>query len=579
MLKTLSIEQFVIIDKLELEFKDGLTILTGETGAGKSILLGAMGLILGEPARFEAIRTGSDQSTIRATLEPPEDHRIWDFLLEHKLCKKSTRSISIDRIIRKDETEEILVNGSEVERDFLRELGTYMIEIHGQFANQSLMDPDNQLRILDLSGDFPPEVFKNVATALAEVHRYKKELEDEKLFLAQHKDKAKRIEQIVRTFDELGMEEGFVPEVLEDYNELLTAKESSEAFQAILSQFIAGNGIVGSLSFANHTINRQANLDEEKVANLKKYLADALENARYAVQEIRNLSPEYEIDTSALAELEHVLGVLHGLSDESGVPLEKLHRLHVELTTKLHRIRNGRERLAELEKLLHDARQAYRHHAHVLTEHRTKAAVRLSTEVTREMAPLKLANAQFEVRVKEDTELPWTNLGLNTVTFMARMNPGTPFTSIAETASGGEMARMMLALKVVVQEVQMTPTLVFDEVDTGIGGAAASAVGERLAELSGQAQVFVITHSPQVASRGQQHLHVSKQTDGKTTTSVVKALSPEDRVEEISRMLSGHEPTEEAYAAAKRLLAEARTSAEQRKKAEKADRNAAPFQQ
>ena len=188
----------------------------------------------------------------------------------------------------------------------------------------------------------------------------------------------------------------------------------------------------------------------------------------------------------------------------------------------------------------------------------------LSEAITAELPPLKLMKAEFDVLVEEKPDIEWTDRGFNEVTFIARMNPGTPFSPIAKTASGGEMARMVLALKVILQKVQTTPTLIFDEVDTGIGGPAAAAVGERIAQLADNTQVLVITHSPQVASRGHQHLHVSKKTDGMTTTSTVSTLSPEERIDEISRMLAGDTLTAESKAAAKSLIDEALAAAKLR---------------
>lgn len=563
MLKNLAIEQFVIIDKLSLDLQPGLTILTGETGAGKSILLDAMGLVLGEPSSPDSIRTGSEQSVIRAIVAPPANHPAWSFLAQHGV-PSSSQQFTIDRVMRKT-GDDIRINDKPVDVDTLKQLGTLLVEIHGQFANQGLLDPNNQLTLLDLSGGFPPEVFTNVSNALADVRRYTKELEEEKLFLVRNKKDLPKIENIVGRFEKIGMRDQFIDDVLAEHARLRTAKETSEAFQAILAQLISGNGVVAALSAANNTLNKQQNVEKEKLVTLGEYLSGALTNARNAVAEMGRLSPEYDIDTKPLHRLEDILKVLNAIAAEANIPFAELEKFWVEITTKLNRIKNGREKIAELEKLLATAKGEYLHHARILSEKRTVAGVALSQEITGELAPLKLNKAEFKVVVEEDSSMTWTERGINRVIFTGRMNPGQPFSPIADTASGGELARMILALKVVVQRVQTIPTLVFDEVDTGIGGSAAAAVGERLALLSDTTQVLVITHSPQVASRGQQHLHVSKATDGITTTSVVRTLPMQDRVDEISRMLAGESLTEESQAAAKRLIAEAEAASVVRK--------------
>jgi len=560
MFKKLHIEQFVIIDKLDLDFQPGLTILTGETGAGKSILLDATGLILGDVSDPDSIRTGADQAVLEAVFAPRAGHPVWAFLNEQGLASSGDQEFRVQRVLKKDGNDEIRVNGRGIELEPLKKIGAFLIEIHGQFANQTLLAPDNQMTLLDLSGGFPPEIFKNVADALDEVHRYTRELEEENDFQAKHKREAPKIEAMVNRFLKLGMRDGYIEEVESEYAVLLTAKETGQAFQDILAQLIAANGVVMGLAAANNTLEKNKNLDAEKLADLKHYLTTALDNSREAAKEMRRIAPDYDIDTEPLDRLKGVLDGLHLIAKEARLDFKDLTRYFDDLSYKLNRIQNGRETIARLQDGLIQAKNKYRHHAHILHEKRVVAAQELSTAITAEFVPLKLMKAEFNVVVEENANLPWTPLGLDQVTFTARMNPGQPFSPVSETASGGELARLILALKVVVQRVQTISTLIFDEVDTGIGGAAAAAVGERLALLAENTQVLVITHSPQVASRGDLHLHVSKKTDGITTTSVVGQLSLEQRTDEISRMLAGDVITAESHAAAKSLLDEAKKS-------------------
>ena len=565
MLKSLSIEQFVLIDKLTVNFKGGLTILTGETGAGKSIMLGAMSLILGGVSNPKSIRQGTNESRFEAVFNPIQGHPVWKFLTEKGLAQAGDTEFKVFRSFNHDGQDIIKFNGKEIERELMEEIGTYLVEIHGQFANQSLMDPHNHLLWLDMSGNFEPEIMTNVSEALHNVKRYTQELEEEKTFLAKHKGReGQKIAKIVAQFDSIGMEEGFIEKLQEEYKILLTAKETSESFQSILSKLISGDGAVTTLSNANNTLNKNPNLDEEKVADLKHYLKSSLDYARKAVDEMYDVIPQYEIDTDPIFEARKKLDVLESIATENKIEFDKLSGFWSHLSKKLARIKNGQARLAELKDLLVSAKNDYRKHASILSERRMAAAKNLSKAITEELPPLKLEKAQFEVVVEEKPEMPWTELGFNEVVFTARMNPGMPFSPIAETASGGEMARMILALKVILQKVQATPTLVFDEVDTGIGGPAAAAVGDRLALLAENTQVLVITHSPQVASRGNTHLHVSKKSDTDITTSAVNELTHEQRVDEISRMLAGDNTTSESQAAAERLISEAQQAVAKR---------------
>ena len=277
MLKKLRIEQFVIIDKLDLDLQTGLTILTGETGAGKSILLDATGLILGDPNDVESIRTGHDESLIEGILTPPADNPVWPYLVQQGVASGPQPELTVYRTIRRNGGGDIRVNGKPVDLDALKKMGTYLAEIHGQFANQSLLAPENQLNLLDLSGNFPPEVFKNVADALDQVHQYTKELEEENLFLANHKRETPKIEEVCGKFDKLGMTyAGYVNDTVNEYARLLTAKETSETFQSILAQLISANGVVMSLSGSAAIIERNPNLEEEKMEVLLDHLLQLL---------------------------------------------------------------------------------------------------------------------------------------------------------------------------------------------------------------------------------------------------------------------------------------------------------------
>jgi DNA repair protein RecN (Recombination protein N) len=568
MLKKLQIEQFVIIDKSVVELDGGLSILTGETGAGKSIILKAMDLSLGGDSNPESIRKGSEQSDIWATFAPPRNNPVWNQLIKSDFVDATNDDFTVHRVIKTDGSDKITLNGKPIDQETLKEIGDQLMEIHGQFANQSLLGPENQMNLLDLFGNYEPHFFENVATALNNVKKYAKELQEEKDFLARHKGRIlRKIEEICRKFGEIEMKKGFVEEAKVEYQRLLTAKETSEAFQSMLGRLIASNGAVVALSGAKETLDRQENLEEEKMEALSKHLESAIRSTRGAVEEMNRMIPDYEIDWEPLNHYKKVLTVMKTIAAENKIEMNQLEAFWEATTTKLARVQAGQDRLKEIEDLLIQAKNDYRKHAHILTEKRIEAGKKMAAEITAEFPPLKLPKAEFEISVEEKPDAKWTPRGFNEVTFLARMNPGMPFSPISQTASGGELARMILALKVVIQRVQTTGTLVFDEVDTGIGGAAAAAVGERIAQLAEKTQVMAITHSPQVAARGDHHYHISKTQEGNTTISYIHELSMEDRIDEISRMLAGDALTDESRAAAQILMKEAAEAAEVRRNA------------
>jgi DNA repair protein RecN (Recombination protein N) len=560
-LKKFTIEQLVIIDKLVLDVADKLTVLTGETGAGKSILLDALGLILGNKSDKDLIRTGAEKSVIEAQFDLPANAIVWKYLIEQGFVNASQPELVIHREVKREGDDEMLVNGKPATLEILTKAGTMLCEIHGQFANQSLFEPSNQLNLLDLSGSFNEETYKNVREEFLNLSRYKQELEDESEFYKKNVQNIGKMETLVSRFDDAGLKEMDIKAMKEEYTRLLTAYETSEAFQEILSHLVATNGAIKSLSASNIALERQQNLDMEKMKDLQSFLQGALQNARAAVTETNRMSPEYAIDTKPLHRHKKNLEVLKKMSEDLKIKIDDISDYYKALVTRLNRARNCRERMAELTEMIQKTEYSYRQYAHILTEKRIAAGKAMSAKINAELPPLKLKNAQFMVQVDEKPGTPWTEKGFNSITFMARMNPGMPFSPMAETASGGELARMVLAMKVVLQNVMTIPMLVFDEVDTGIGGAAAAAVGERIAHLAETTQVMVITHSPQVASRGDQHLHVSKKTDGVVTTSLARMLTMDERVAEVSRMLAGETITTEAEAAARSLIREAATAA------------------
>jgi DNA repair protein RecN (Recombination protein N) len=554
MLKQLSIRQFVIIDQLSLSFESGLMVLTGETGAGKSILLDAFGLILGDPADPESVRYGSDEALIEAKIALREDQSAWKFMAEHGI--PVDKETVIQRKIRTDGGDGITVNGHEIDRETLLRFGMNIAEIHGQFANAGILDPARQLVFLDCYGGYKP-LLDGTRGAWDEMKRIEKALEDERKFMAQTADERITLTKVVGEMKKLKIKPGEYLELDEKQKELTKIKNIGEMLQGVQSQLVAGSGAERALIQANRLLERTKHYDPEVLTQLEVHLKQSLQSARDSTAELLNLMPNYEIDTSMLLAVEERLAKFRGYAEQYETDPEQILELYERLLARLTRIQNAGALIEQLEDQLMDAKREYNQNSQALSKARKASAIDLSNAVTREFPPLRLAMAEFLVAVEDLPNNLWGQLGINSAVFTARTNKGQPFSSIAKTASGGELARMILALKVILQRLQATPTLVFDEIDTGVGGATAAAVGQRLGLLAKDTQVLVVTHSPQVASRGNLHMVVSKAEVNNVTVTSVKKLTVEERIDEIARMVAGAKLTKAARTAATALLEEA----------------------
>lgn len=561
MLKRLSISQFVIITSLTVDYADGLTVLTGETGAGKTILLDALGLMLGDPADVDAIRQGEEESQIGALFEVPQNHPVWDFLSQKELATKGTE-LDLKRTMGRSGKDEISINGKPIDLPLLKEIGSYLVEIHGQNANHSFLAPESQMSLLDAFGAYPPGILENVAKAWEDIGKIAQELEEEKNFLLVAEREKPVIERTVAALEKLDMQPGVYKTLTEELANLINIKGLCELFSSINSQLIAQSGVALSLSRVDRLLSTQ----KDPVLNkIKGQIKTALDQTREAIAEMQVLAPTYiDVDTSGIGKAEERLASLKAIAAERKVAPEEIFEHYEYLAARLKRIREAPAKIKDFDNKLIRANEVYRGHAKILSDERKKAAEKLSAAITAEMPGLKMLSAQVQIEVTEDPNAR-TARGFNTVLFTARMNPGMPFSPITKTASGGELSRLILAFKMILQQVQTVSTLVFDEVDSGIGGAAAAAVGSRIARLAETMQILVITHSPQVAARGHQHLHVSKKTDGASTKSVVETLTLDQRIHEVSRMLAGEALTDESLAAARTLIEEARSAVRERK--------------
>lgn len=563
MMKNFHITQFILIEDLNMDFTDGLTVMTGETGTGKSILLDALALILGSPGEVDLIRRGADETVITADFVAGRTHPVWKYLSQYDI--EVGEAFNIKRTLARDGRNEALLNGRKIELQVLQEATSQLVEIHGQFANQNMLNPIKQMEMLDLIGNYK-DLLKSVYDAWFEMKRIEKELEDERTFMARTAGERDFLVKAVAELRNLKSTPGEYESLDAENKEHIRIKAVAEMLQSVQSQLVAGTGAERLLVGANRILDRQKNLDLDLLEKLGTHLANSLQECRNSTEELMVLMPKYELDAERVHFVEERLKKFQSIAEKHKADATTLPELYIALDARLKRILKAADLIKKLEDELLEAKGRYSRQAQALSFARKAAAKDLSESVTKEMPPLKLEKAMFRVDVIDLTSSQWGPLGMNEVIFMARTNPGMPFTSIAKTASGGELARMILALKVIVQRVQSISSLVFDEIDTGIGGPSAAAVGERLARLAGRAQVLVVTHSPQVAARGDHHFNVTKISTDETTHTYVHKLNPQQRIEELARMLAGDEITPEALAAAQSLIREANRAAETRKK-------------
>ena len=560
MLTALSIRDVVLIERLDLAFDLGLTVLTGETGAGKSILLDSLGLALGARAESGLVRASAEQATVTACFSPPDGHAVTAVLEEHGLTAED--EIVLRRIVTKDGRSRAFVNDHPVGVGLLRRIGALLVEVQGQHEQMSLADPASHAGLLDAFG-----VSALLRTAVSDSWRTWRDaltrLDQAREAIAA----AERDEEWLRhAFQELatlapriGEEEALARERLR----LQQSERRAEAIAAALAELTPrdrrGAGPASSLRAASRALQRLAPSGQpEPGANPADPALAALERAEEALAEaetlLSRLIADADVDPRLLEQSEERLFALRASARKHGVLVPDLPALLDTLAARLAALETGAVAVTELEQAARDGKDRYMTAATELSGARTHAAVKLQKAVGKELPPLRLDKARFFAEVTATAEASWGPNGMDQVRFLIATNPGQDPGPLARVASGGELSRLMLAMKVVLSADSAVPTLVFDEVDSGIGGATAAAVGERLARVAEGLQVLVVTHSPQVAARGAAHLRVAKAASRDRTATTVDHLGPEARREEIARMLAGETISDAARAAADDLL-------------------------
>ena len=551
MLNSLAIRDVVLIEALDLQFGAGLGVLTGETGAGKSILLDALGLALGARGEAGLVRQGAAQAVVTATFDtPPADGPIVALLTENGLDVEPGEPLLIRRIVKADGGSRAFVNDQPASAGLLRELATWLVEIHGQHDDRGLLNARGHRALLDAFGRVD-------AGTTAAAYKAWREAEGALAAARAGIDTAQRdrewLEHAVGELRALAPEPGEEETLADRRRTMQRAEKIAEDLAAIDNWLEGSDGGLSQLRQAARVLERIAG-DHAAFADALAAIDRAVIEGAVAEDRLRTAKTDLWFDPATLEEDETRLFELRGMARKHRVQPDDLADLASELAGKLATLEAGEEGLAALEDKLAAARSRYDAAADALSTARSEAALRLDVAVKGELVPLKLDAARFRTVVAAAPSENWSAAGKDRVEFEISTNPGAPFAPLVKIASGGELSRFILALKVALAEQGGAATMIFDEIDRGVGGAVASAIGERLARLAGGTQLLVVTHSPQVAARGGHHLLIAKSHDGTVTRTGVTSLDEDARREEIARMLSGATITPEARAQAERLL-------------------------
>ncbi len=555
MLSRLSIRDIVLIDRLDIDFAEGLAVLTGETGAGKSILLDAFALALGGRGDQALVRNGAEQGQVIAVFEVAARHPARALLKANDIAAED--DLILRRVQFADGRTRAFINDQPVSVQVLKELGAALVEIHGQHDERALVDAATHRRLLDAFGALEADAVKvaalwdarREAQAAADAHRAEVE-------------RAKRegdwLRHAVEELGKLSPQAGEETALAERRTTMMQAEKVAEDLRDAHDVIAGANSSVPQLAGVIRRLERRAaqapSLVEPAVKSLDVALTALEETRGHLEQALRTA----DFDPAELERIEERLFALRAAGRKYNVPVDELAALAARYKSDIALIDAGEDRLKALEAAARQAEAAYRAAADKLSKARVKAAAALDKAVNGELKPLKLERAKFTTEIESDAAAAGPN-GIDRVEFWVQTNPGTRPGPLMKVASGGELARFLLALKVVLADRGSAPTLVFDEIDTGVGGAVADAIGVRLAKLAAGVQVLAVTHAPQVAAQATRHYVISKDLadKGKRVATRVTEVAAEKRREEIARMLAGAEITAEARAAAERLIKQA----------------------
>lgn len=558
MLESLSINNIVLIDKLALQLSKGLCVLTGETGSGKSILLDALGLAIGYRSSSRLLRSGEEKGSVSAVFNISTNQNCKNLLKELDIGFDDI--IIIRRILFNDGRSKAFINDVQVTQSFLQNVGETLLEIHGQNDQMGLLNSSMHRYILDEFGglinrrESVSTIFEKMKTAkdkLNELNNQKNNIEKEQDYLR----------HIISEIESLNLKFGEEQELADKRILMMNKEKVLNVLNEVKDSLEGQANVEKNISSAQHTISRGIGLGENLLENGKNAFEDIVENLEQAniniseaISKIDDVFNNLGFDGDTLESVEERLFAIRGLARKLSVQPDMLIDLKIELDKKLEFLDNQEIFMADLHKELNELKNNFLKKAKELSNLRKETAKRLAKELMAELAPLKMEKTIFDTDFKELSEDNWNMFGIDNVKFIASTNPGTPMDELSKIASGGELSRFMLALKVVLSQINSVPTIIFDEIDAGISGAVAEAVGERLKKLGKSLQVLVVTHHAQVASKGNYHLKVRKEQKEDKTMTIIEVLENQERIKEVARMFSGEFITDEAMKVAEKML-------------------------
>jgi DNA repair protein RecN (Recombination protein N) len=551
MLTALSIRDIVLIEALDLDFRAGLGVLTGETGAGKSILLDSLGLALGARADSGLVRSGVEKAQVTASFDAPEaGSPLSDLLASNDIDLEAGEPLLIKRSLRADGGSKAFINDQPCSAALLREVGAYLVEIHGQHDDRGLLNAKGHRALLDAfarcDATATTQAFAAWQKAKAALDAARDGIENaarDKEYLEFALDELKSFRVVEGEEEQLAIER----------SDMQKGERVTDELKAVFKVFDGSKSAVAELRSAARRLDRLGG-EHPLLAEALTAIDRAVIEASEAEDRLNRAKDALTFDPIRLNDIEVRLFELRALARKHNVAPDGLPALQTEIAAKLDAIQAGDEGPARLETAVKTSAAAYVEAASALSKMRTEEAVRLDKAVTTELIPLKLDAAKLRTEVVRLPEDRWGADGMDRVEFLISTNPGAPFGALTKIASGGELSRFILALKVALAQEGGAQTIIFDEIDRGVGGAVASAIGERLARLAQKTQLLAVTHSPQVAAKGAVHYFIAKSSQGTVTRTDVVELNAEGRAQEIARMLSGAEVTDEARAQARRLL-------------------------
>lgn len=555
MLNQLTVQHFAIVQFLELEFSGGMTTITGETGAGKSIAIDALGLCLGSRADANMVRVGTDKAEISARFTLSDTPNAKQWLVNNDLENEDDNNeCLLRRTINKEGRSRAYINGTPIPLSQLKSLGQLLVNIHGQHAHQSLLKSDIQLSIIDEYAAHH-QLLQKVKDTYQGWHFLNKQLKQQQLNQQEKVARKQLLEYQIQELDEFSLGEEEFEQIETEHKRLANSGSLVESCQMSLTQLSEGEEFDALTLLRSSVSTLEKQLENDKnLENIITTLQEAVIQIEDANDELRHFSENLELDPEQFQLLETRMSDALTLARKHQVQPELLFAHHQKLNKEFKQLSSGELQIEQLTADLKAAEDNYYQHAKKLSQSRSRYAKELSKKITKSIQSLNMQEGIFHIELIESNHKALSPLGLDNIEFQVKTNAGQTLQNLVKVASGGELSRIGLAMQVIISQRVATPTLIFDEVDVGISGATASVVGKLLRSLGESTQIFCVTHLPQVAGNGHQQMYVDKQSNGKNTNTTMVKLTEKDRLNELARLLGGDSITAHTLANAQELL-------------------------